>query len=198
MSQGWWVGMDPGGIIAMAENRKAGALGTYGVVVGIDPGSEGYIVALSLHTDQARVARIASTKFRGVPVVDLSGIARTIKVPAVCWIEGVHGRGGWSATSNFSFGAYTGGAASVALQLGWELKSATPQEWQAGVHVVAPGKAKERSLATYHSLYAHDPLPRKRSGVLDHNAVDALLIATYGVRCLGLPLRRWVFRRVGK
>lgn len=194
MAGNWWVGMTPSEMIEMADNRAVGASKRYGVVVGIDPGSEGYAVALSLYTDQARVARIVSTKYRHIPVVDLSGIARRIKVPAVCWIEGVRGRGGWSATSNFSFGAYAGGAASVALTYGWDLRSATPQEWQAGVHIPAPGKAKERSLATYHSLYRHDPLPRKRGGGLDHNAVDALLIATYGVLCLGMPIRRWVFK----
>ncbi len=195
MANDWWVGMDPGEILSMAENRKAGALKKYGVVVGIDPGSTGIAIALSLQTDMARMISIRSTKVRGLPVVDLSHIAEIIKVPVLCYIEAVKGRGHWGATSNFAFGAYAGGAASAALAHGWEVKASPPQEWQAAVHVPSPGKAKERSLATYNSLYKHDPIPmRKRAKVHDHNAIDAMLIATYGVYCLGLPLRRWVFK----
>lgn len=196
MAGDWWVGMTPTEMIDMALNHEAGEKKTYGVVIGIDPGSQGYAVALSLRSEDARIFKIPSVKMRSIPVVDMEPLRKVIRVPAVCWMEQVRGRGGWGASSNFSFGAYAGAVASLAVSYGWNLRAATPQEWQAGIHLPASGSAKDRSMRTYNLLYGNDPLPRKRSGNHDDNLIDAFLIALYGVRCLGLPMRQWVFKRV--
>lgn len=171
------------------------------VVLGFDPGTSAACVALSLVTDSARFWRIRPKRLDGFPVMDLALMARTFKVPPVAFVEHLQGRGrGWSATANFSLGAMCGGVVTSMRQYGWDVRLVRPQAWQKVVHQFAGqqpgnGTAKERSLAAYRTLFPDEPLPLNQVGDPEHNTIDALLIAFYGVLSLGVEPREWIFNK---
>lgn len=181
------------------------------VVLAYDPGVEGALVALSLVTDHARFWRVRPQRLDGFPVMNLRWICQAFapgSVPVV-YVEHVMGRGGWSAGSNFSFGAIAGAAISLMREYGWEVKLVRPQVWQAAVFAAADAKApvwremwgtgkttsKEKTLAAYRTLFPSQPLPLNQVGEPEHNTIDALLLAYYGVMEAGCTGRDWRFQK---
>lgn len=167
------------------------------IVLGIDPGSEGSLVALSLVNNSAKAWQFRPERIDGFPVANLMWITQAFKSPPLCFVEKLHGRvaqpGKWTG-DNFKLGAISGGIISALRAYGWDLRLVPPQTWQRAMHdgYGLPGEGpKERSLAAYRRLFPHDPLPRSRYGNLDHNMVDAMLIAAYGVVELGEEIRPW-------
>lgn len=169
------------------------------VVVGFDPGTNACLVALPVESDAARIFPVRFKRGEhsgGIMLADVTPAFKAVKKEArpLLVAEAVQGRGGWSAGSNFSFGYTYGGIMLAAHSHGWDLMKVTPQNWQRYLHDPEDSKdAKTRSALAYARLFPHDPLPRNRLGKLDHNAIDALLIAYWGITHLGLPTRRWHF-----
>lgn len=114
----------------------------------------------------------------------------------VAAIEDVHGREGWSAQNNFSFGYTAGMQKMVAVMLNAEIVMVRPQKWQSAIYrghdiVKVPsstGKtmvndAKATSLKVAQSLFPGIDLRKdptsKRSSIPDDNKVDSLLICEY-------------------
>lgn len=168
-------------------------------ILAVDPGSTGCIVAASLETDRARLLPLRFKKADHGFLVEKRSLSRAFDIfrdgvdPLVV-VEDVTGRGGWGAQANFSFGAVVGAITAIAHDRGLRITSVVPRAWQAIVHDPdVEGDAKMRSLEAYCRLFPHDPLPRNKAGKVDHNAVDALLIAWWGARTLGAPTRAWRF-----
>lgn len=172
------------------------------VVLGVDPGTTGYVVALSLVHDVGRVYPLRVRRYGRLTALDLSGLVKVLAGKEVLVVvEEVCGRGGWGAHSNFTFGATAGGVVSAALAVGWGVVSVLPTTWQAPLHYPedAGEKPKERTLRAYQRLFPGGALPLSRQGTTDHNAIDALLIAWWGVtRLLGLAPRPWKLTKGGR
>lgn len=193
MSDAWAVRIPIADRAGKALNSDGEGRPAPKVILGLDPGSEGFCVALSLVNDRAKLWALPTTKLEGVPVINLREVFRTLKVPPVCFVERVVGRGGWGASQNFNFGAAAGGAVSLLVDFGWDVRLVRPADWQRSVHQSKGGDAKLRSQDAYRRLFPHDPLPKNRCGNINHNALDALLIATYGAASLGYEPRPWFF-----
>lgn len=162
------------------------------VVLGLDPGSEGAAVALSLVSDSAKAWRLPGAKLDGFPIADLSRIRDAFKVPPLCFMEKVSAETKWGK-SGFAFGARAGGMASLLASFGWETHMVHPHKWQALFHPGHQGDAKARSLAAYRVMFPDAPLPKNAAGRDDHNVLDAFLIAVYGAMSLGHRPRKWRF-----
>lgn len=176
-----------------ALNRESEAPEPLAAVLGLDPGSEGFCVVLSLLSDRAKLWPIPPVKIDGMPAVDLRHVFGGVRVRPVCFVERTQGRQGLGATQTFNFGAYSGGAISAILNHGWPVRALLPQAWQKVMHQTAGADPKTRSLDAYRRLFPHDPLPKSRYGNINHNALDALLIATCGALSLGYGVRAWTF-----
>lgn len=173
------------------------------VVLGWDPGSEGAAVALSLVSEGARFWRVRPKRLQKFPVVDFAPIRQAMASPPVCFVEHVQGRGGWSAQSNFGFGAITGAGISLMRSYGWEVRLVKPRVWQDRVLeslgvLAIDGTPKEKMLAVYRALFPANPLPLNQAGEPENNTIDALLIAYYGVLVLGAEPQGWDFKKGAK
>jgi hypothetical protein len=168
-------------------------------IIAVDPGATGAIVTLDLWSDRAWAVLPRYEPKTGALNLDrlrseLPPTARAI------YMERPQGRGGWSATSNFSIG-WKAGQLLTALRPLAPVSLVAVREWQNPLHAgvlrqTADGvklTAKERSRLKYEQLFPHDPIaafPRTRTdGVL-----DALLIATWAAeKHHGVAPRRWRF-----
>jgi len=171
-------------------------------IAGIDPGRSGAIVVLDM---ESRKAWDHSFSYDGEKVLDgLALLAFLLKTkPDVLLMEKVIGRGGWNATTNFSLGSSFGQIAQVVRLFRSSHESifrlVEPKKWTTLLHEGLDKKleAKERSLLAYAQLFPHAPLKvGPRSGKIDHNVLDALLIAVYGVMKFGKgSMQRWTFEK---
>lgn len=154
------------------------------VVVGIDPGLKGYAVMLHAMSPAARVHRLSFDK---AGTLDFSKLAQINDSRIIVFMEKVQGRGGWSAGSNFSLGRTFGQLEQAIQARGWPMHMVTPQTWQKRLcgGVDAKLSAKERTAVAYKRLFPHEPLPRNKVGRVDDNALDAWMIAVYGVLVAG-------------
>lgn len=164
------------------------------VVLGIDPGASGWVVGLSLVSDSAISMKLPFDEKGDLRWVDLF---RHFKSPPLVAIEDVRGRGGWSATANFSFGLNLGLIRQAVSTSGWDYLLVKPQAWQKAICSSIPNfpklkDSKTRTLVAYEILFPHDPLPRSAKGKLNDNAVDAWMIATFlATEGMTKPVRKW-------
>lgn len=169
------------------------------IVVGIDPGKKGALVALDSKTDRAWAHLL---KYDKLGVTDWRPIASGLgnHHDTLFIVERVIGRGGWSARANFSFGLTYG---QVMLSLRHHHSESPsriigPLTWQQTMHRGLPDvDTKSRSLLAFEQLFPYGPLPRGQTGKMNENLIDAWLIAAYGVLSFTKEreLRRWVITK---
>ena len=150
------------------------------IIAGVDPGKTGTAAFLDTATGLVVSSRLQFDD--GVLLWEKVHNAAPGPVDAV-YVEKVQGRGGWSAQSNFAFGG-TYWQIRLGCRLSkWYAILIEPRKWQKIIHVdIQKGLSpKERSRLAYARYFPDDPLPRsKRNNDLNHNDIDALLIAAYG------------------
>jgi hypothetical protein len=176
----------------------------HAAILAFDPGSRGVAVAASLHTDGARIFPL---KFKKGEEHSYLHEPKSLRAAFDCFaasayplvvVEAVRGRGGWSAQSNFSFGVTVGAIVGMAAARDLRVVSVEPQTWQKAIAAEgAKGGQKDRSLAAYRRIFPHEPLPPRKDGTIDHNAIDALLIAYWGAVFLGREPPPWCFPKGG-
>jgi len=158
------------------------------IIAGIDPGKEGYCVALDILTKTIWKYPI---NFDRNGILNLDEFENEFfgKIkPDLIILEKVMGRGGWGATQTFSMGLSYGQIHLATKKIGVPYRLVIPQTWQKlifeGITQKLPAKIKA-NLA-YRQLFPNDPIPNLRgSKNKNENIVDALLIATYGIMKYG-------------
>lgn len=155
-------------------------------IVGIDPGLQG----CAFLTDSTRMIFSGfKFDFNEDKIFDSQSFECFLKKtkPDFILIENIHGRGGWGAHHNFSFGMVFGQIlASFYSQFAFE--KVMPISWQAiihkGVEKIPKEKIKDRTLRAYNQKFPEDPLrasfQNKKGKAINNNAIDAFLISIYG------------------
>jgi hypothetical protein len=170
------------------------------MVAAIDPGKKGYVVVLDSKSDQAHKFKLEFDAQGGLDGHLLQKQITESKAELIL-LEKVMGRSGWSATNNFNFGSAWGQLYQIIRLSNLPHRLVVPQQWQKIIHQGIDGKleAKEKSLVAYTQFFPHNPIPRgPRSGKIDDNLLDAMLIATYGVMEYAKDsFRSWGFVEVG-
>lgn len=160
-------------------------------VVGIDPGKEGYAVALDTVSKAGWALRLP---YDAQGSIALAFPRWLIKIcqghDSLVLLEKLNATGGDRMGKNTIFKmGYAYGQLDAAVRATLlPSRLVTPQQWQ---KVVSEGidqklSAKDRSMVTYTRIFPDDPLPRRpRQKKVDNNAVDAFLIAQYGALKFG-------------
>jgi hypothetical protein len=156
-------------------------------IAGIDPGRQGYIVVLDALNGRLWRQRLT---YDDNKILEFERINLLPKID-VCYVEKVHGRGGWMARSNFGLGSYFGQVCLALRLYGIEAKFVTPSVWQKDFNAGKTGKSKEKTLQSYVELFPQNPLGLKindETKRYNDNMLDALMLAAYGVKDQGLKL----------
>jgi len=166
------------------------------LICGIDPGLTGYAVTLSTTTTKAYILPLSVNKDKAFDSKLLRRFLFDHK-PDLVVLEKPIGRGIGRATAIYNQGVIYGQIwESIKLM---PHRRVDPKAWQKLLHEGISPKidAKARSLISYQQLWPHEPIPKKtlKTKEVDHNAIDAMLMATYGVLKFGddKSIKRWVF-----
>jgi hypothetical protein len=159
-------------------------------IVGIDPGKEGYAICTDSENETYTPFKFKYDKNNLLQYNEFDEYLQRIK-PDHIVIEAVRGRGGWSATVNFTFGFIYGQILNAVTRNVDRRKvnkcgivNVVPLTWQnevsQGLFKSLRGKSKMSKV--YEAIYTYDPLGDLRSSrlTLNHNIVDAFLISMYG------------------
>jgi hypothetical protein len=172
------------------------------IVLAVDPGTTGYMCALSLQHTHAKMFRLGHDDCGGVMVPRLPRALLERDLALACVIERVRGRGGWSAHANFALGGAVMSMAALLNALGHRPAWVTPMEWKNALGIPRADKEKgetpkDASLAWYRMMFPSDPVPKTSKGKINHNALDSFLIGLYAIKSLGYPWQKdWKFIRV--
>jgi len=174
------------------------------IVIGIDPGLTGALVAMGRFEPIAISMPVIGTGKRGRRQVDAKGLKEWLDRVAVfddepphVFIEKVFAMGrhldkrtgrmvGQSTMTAFTFGMGYGIILGVVESLGFPHTLVSPKTWQkAMLRDLAHEDTKKASVWRANQLFPHVQLKRtSRSRIDDHGMADALLIAEYGSRQL--------------
>lgn len=159
------------------------------IVIGIDPGSKGYICAsregnvreyLSILENTPRDIANFLAKYALSPIDDV-----------VCVMEEVHAIYGSSAKATFSFGEIFGLLKGLMIAYGLPYHLVQPKDWQKEIwinddKVYESGKkidTKKTSINAARRLFPMEDFRRtEKCKNLDDNKVDATLISEFGRR----------------
>lgn len=147
------------------------------LILGIDPGNNGGIIALrqNLVTEEWGVERSFRLERGEDCIVDFFS-ALAYPGPYVAYLEKVHG---WGEGRSFNFGMYYGFVRGVLKMRGVPIVDVTPQKWMGEMGV--PPQRGEKAL--------HRQAMREMAGAIQGEVTAtnwnaaALLIAFYGLRC---------------
>jgi hypothetical protein len=175
---------------------------------GIDPGKSGSMVVLESICSEAWYHKF---KFNKDNLLDWHGFHLFLDLtkPEMIIIEKIRGRGAspkdkktsWGASQNFNMGYYFGQIVIATISyckfMNIRWKFVKPKAWQALIHDGISTKLtpKERSLIAYEQLHPNSPIkPYRKGGKINHNIVDGLLVATYGIMKFTKDgLQQWEF-----
>lgn len=146
------------------------------LVIGIDPGRNGGIAAVSVNADGTRCE--VAHKIPMCPR-ELCEIATAFRLADLAVIERVHSSPQMGVRSAFTFGEVYGRLVQSFVSAGIPLEYVTPQRWQRALGCLSGGDknvTKSRAQALFPRL------------AVSHWSADALLLAEYGVRLLGNSL----------
>ena len=148
------------------------------IVVGIDPGASGAVVAYSTEHDEFCHILMPTMEVGKANRVNGSAVAaflRQFQITAV-FLEKVSAMPGQGVVSMFNFGHSTGVVDGVCSALGLPITLVTPQAWKK--HACLIGTEKDASRSRCVQLYPSVvDLHKKGKG---QAIADALLIAKYG------------------
>lgn len=164
------------------------------VIVGIDPGLKGALVAIE---SGRKVLFSHPMPLIGGKEIDLAEVrallvsakerAERLQVPVTVVLEKVRSRPGQGVVSMFTFGRGLGMIEGLVAGLSMPIQQVTPQAWVKELHEGIDQKlsAKARSMLVVRRLYPDlNLLATPRSKKLHDGLIDAALIATYGLRKL--------------
>lgn len=177
------------------------------IIVGIDPGKKGAIVAVNTANDQGYYLPLAYSLDGLLEWDPIKSLFDKLK-PERVYLEKSQGRGGagpgtkkkgaagWSATGTHNQGEYYGQIRfAVGRVLGSPFSLVDPQRWQAIAHegIKKDGlTAKQRSLIAYKNLFPVPAIPSgPKGGKPGDGIIDALLITVYGIEKNGKSIRPW-------
>lgn len=165
-------------------------------VVGIDPGKNGAIVGLDIHSSYGFCQRLEydenGTLLTRLPKVKIKKI----------YIEDIYGRGGWGAKSVFAMGFYYGQLVYYLRGLDIPLEFVRARDWQGWAHsqielTKGRNSPKTKSLLAYKKLFPNDPvksLLREGKKLYHDGVIDGTMIAGYGVMKEKGIFNTWEFR----
>lgn len=167
------------------------------LVVGFDPGKQGFMCAFDTESCRARLVKLTYKE----GILDFRPIERIFKrKPDFVYIEKLmDGKQGGnsniqSKSSGFLMGFYYGQLRQAISRTGWDYRLVHPRTWQAMIHIQKKeGSAKQRTIDAYKHYYPHLPIQPSRFGNFNDNKVDAMMIATYAVLIEGFGVKRWEF-----
>ena len=143
------------------------------IVLGIDPGASGAIVALSMDVEQRTVTMFKLSQTEADIAVWLEGLCDQVMPHA--FIERVHSMPKQGVSSSFKFGQSYGFLRGLLCGFAIPFEEVSPQKWQREMGCLTGGK-KNVSKQKAQQLF-----PREK---ITHATADALLIAEYGRRVL--------------
>lgn len=154
------------------------------VVVGIDPGKTGGF-AMLFPDREAEVWRVDTGSS---DLLDLLETAKGMSPRLIVAVERVHGRGGWSATANFSLGGSASVPSAGCEFFGGQFVDIAPITW----HREAWGESQERM--TYDERKRKSQRKAEERWGYPHlqsGQADALWIAMAACKRLGLTPHKW-------
>jgi len=158
--------------------------------IGIDSGKKGCIVTLDSET---HVATWLDLPWRDDGVLHLGILNAKLKPywSGMIYLEKIHGRSGWGATSVFNFGVNYGQLLCWLYDKPHTLIS--PKKWQYLAHIGASGNTpKDKSYQTFTRLNPSTHIPKKKDGL-----IDAFHIARFGLLFSGETFRDdWAFKEL--
>lgn len=166
------------------------------LICGIDPGKTGYLVKLCTGSNWAKKLKLEFDKDGVLDYQTVNDFLFEDDINLIL-LEKISGRGGFGATQTFNSGSAFGQIKLLLSMSKLRHRMVLPSKWQDLIHEgVSPKlKPKERSYIAYKQLLPHGPIRMTRGGNVDHNLVDALLIAVYGVFKYGRSeLKAWTFQ----
>jgi len=141
------------------------------LIIGIDPGASGAIVA---HDGESSLefVKLSETEY------DISLFLKVLDLDcAFAYIERVHSMPGQGVASSFKFGQSYGFLRGLLIGLSVPFEEVSPQKWQKSMGCLSKGD-KNVTKSKAQQLFPNVKVT--------HAIADALLIAEYGLR-----LRKW-------
>ncbi len=160
-------------------------------LVGVDPGRQGYAVALDTVTSQGWALRLPYDAHGSIAMGFARWLMKICQGHEACvFLEKLNATGGDVMSKNtlFKMGFAYGQLDAIIRATLIPSRLVTPQQWQ---KVVTEGidqklSAKDKTMLTYQRMFPDDPIPRRpRQKKIDDNAVDAFFIAQYGALKFG-------------
>ena len=152
------------------------------MIIGIDPGVKG---GLALLTDRGSV--VETIPLRGLKEKEVAfALAKWEELcdePPKVWIEKVGYMRGDGGKGAFTFDAVFGLLRGLVLARGWDPVYVYPMMWQSALGCLTGGNknvSKFKAIELFRDYHAQRPRG------ITHDIADALLIAEYGRRQLGL------------
>jgi hypothetical protein len=171
------------------------------IIVGIDPGKNNALVALSLISPHARAWMAPLSIRQGVAIPRLPSDLLRLETAPIVFIEHLHGRKGWQAKATFGLGGSMIAMAALCVAKRWPIYFVRPMAWRKAMGVRRGNKnddesTKDRTRARFDELFPNSvlPLSSKRARKINHNLTDAMMIAAYGVQHLGYQFQQWKFQ----
>lgn len=167
-------------------------------VIGIDPGGKGAAVALSSKGAETSAIRLPFDKQKQLDIRTWWDWANSWAKPGdlILLEKPSVGGGNWGKTQIFNFGHVCGQINMAARMTGSAVRLVPPQAWQKMIHEGVNGnlKAKDRTMVAYKQFFPDNPMVPPKCRKADDNAVDALMLAVYGVlKYGGGRLQPWDF-----
>lgn len=162
------------------------------LIAGIDPGRDGFVVVLDALSTRAWRLRLRYCERKILQFEHLEVLPKI----DLCYVEHVHGRGGWAAQSNFGLGSYFGQICLALKLYGIDYNLIRPSDWTKEMHGNLKGKSKEKTIKSYLQLFPHKPIkPRvvKGEDLYNNNLVDSFMIAVNGVLNNDFNIQKWKF-----
>lgn len=165
-------------------------------IAGIDPGREGYITVLDTKSTRGWTCKM---RYCDDKILDLN-VLNMLPSFEICFIENLHGRGGWGAKTNFGLGSYYGQIQLWLKQKAIDVNRVIPKTWINHFGGDKKLSTKKRTLQSYKNLFKHEPIkPRMVKGeeAYNDNLIDSLMLAVYGYETLTKKKpRKWNFQNV--
>lgn len=162
------------------------------IIIGIDPGLDGSLARLSgtnYETWDTPTAKDGTHRvLLPVEMLGILNVAAGISPPdqVIVFIEKVKSFPKQGSTSAFNFGEGYGLWKGLVVALGFRIEQVLPQTWQKVMYAGMQG-GKESSIIRCQELFPKADLTKgPRTRKLHDGRSDALLIAEYGRRALGL------------
>lgn len=150
------------------------------IVVGIDPGLQGYVAVLNDGGYEPMLMPLA--KNGEIDLMMLKHLFQEFPIDIV-YLEQQHPRPGNSASSMFTIGKNYGKLLAIIELYGKPLVIVSPVTWQKGIII---GKRDKNQIKDVVAKVITDRYPNcivhKRTGAIDYNKTDALGIAFYGLK----------------